>query len=332
MMKMTTSIFALLMLISTSVQGAFPSTFPSVIGEWGSNITPDADDTYDLGSATSEWKDLYVDGTANIDVLSVSGASTLVDDVSITAGGLFITDNSTTASSLSVIRGTAGGASGRGILRISDITTDATIKQASISFPNQTNAEEDHAIVYASGTTASTLYWGGGVAALNAVQEHRFYTASDDITTTGTLALTISNAQVGTFASNLNMGGGSAATAQFTIDAGPAQSALIKTADTDSFLEITAGTGAGTGGNIYIEGSGGASPHVQIRNGTTVRFESNNTGIGFFAAAPAAQTAAYTPTNDLDDRSFDADTVAVAELADVVATIITDLQSYGLFQ
>jgi hypothetical protein len=31
--------------------------------------TPDADDTYDLGSATKEWRDLYLDGTANIDSL-----------------------------------------------------------------------------------------------------------------------------------------------------------------------------------------------------------------------------------------------------------------------
>lgn len=31
--------------------------------------TPDADDTYDLGSASKEWRNLYIDGTANIDSL-----------------------------------------------------------------------------------------------------------------------------------------------------------------------------------------------------------------------------------------------------------------------
>jgi hypothetical protein len=30
-------------------------------------VTPDTDDSHDLGSATAEWKDLYVDGKANID-------------------------------------------------------------------------------------------------------------------------------------------------------------------------------------------------------------------------------------------------------------------------
>jgi hypothetical protein len=34
-----------------------------------SNIIPDDDDTYDLGSASQEWRNLYIDGTANIDSL-----------------------------------------------------------------------------------------------------------------------------------------------------------------------------------------------------------------------------------------------------------------------
>ena len=32
-----------------------------------SNIIPDDDDTYDLGSSTQEWRNLFIDGTANID-------------------------------------------------------------------------------------------------------------------------------------------------------------------------------------------------------------------------------------------------------------------------
>jgi hypothetical protein len=35
-----------------------------------SNIIPDDDDSYDLGSASQEWRNLYIDGTANIDSLS----------------------------------------------------------------------------------------------------------------------------------------------------------------------------------------------------------------------------------------------------------------------
>lgn len=34
-----------------------------------SSMLPDVDDTYDLGSSTQQWRDLYIDGTANIDNL-----------------------------------------------------------------------------------------------------------------------------------------------------------------------------------------------------------------------------------------------------------------------
>jgi hypothetical protein len=54
--------------------------------------------------------------------------------------------------------------------------------------------------------------------------------------------------------------------------------------------------------------------------------------ISFFGQTPAARVAAYTPTNVTTDRSYDADTVVVAELADVVGTLIADLKTYGLLQ
>jgi hypothetical protein len=34
-----------------------------------SNVIPSADNTYDLGSSSAEWKDLYIDGAAYIDTL-----------------------------------------------------------------------------------------------------------------------------------------------------------------------------------------------------------------------------------------------------------------------
>ena len=40
-----------------------------------SNLIPDDDDTYDLGSSTQEWRDLYIDGTANIDSLVADTAA-----------------------------------------------------------------------------------------------------------------------------------------------------------------------------------------------------------------------------------------------------------------
>ena len=56
----------------------------------------------------------------------------------------------------------------------------------------------------------------------------------------------------------------------------------------------------------------------------------DGSGVGFYGTAPAAQSAAYTPSNVSADRAYDADTVAIAELADVVGTLIADLQATGL--
>jgi hypothetical protein len=41
----------------------------TVTADVASNLIPSADNTYDLGASGSEWKDLYIDGTANIDSL-----------------------------------------------------------------------------------------------------------------------------------------------------------------------------------------------------------------------------------------------------------------------
>lgn len=38
----------------------------------------------------------------------------------------------------------------------------------------------------------------------------------------------------------------------------------------------------------------------------------------------------YTITNDTTDRNFDADTAADAEIADVLATLLKDLEAMGL--
>ena len=46
-----------------------------------SHLIPHADNTYDLGSNKKEWKDLYVDGTANIDKLDVGTVSNLIPTV-----------------------------------------------------------------------------------------------------------------------------------------------------------------------------------------------------------------------------------------------------------
>jgi hypothetical protein len=54
--------------------------------------------------------------------------------------------------------------------------------------------------------------------------------------------------------------------------------------------------------------------------------------IGFFGTTPVVQAAAYTPTNVTPDRSYDANSTTLDEIADVLGTLINDLQTYGLLQ
>lgn len=42
-----------------------------------SNIIPNTDNTYDLGTSTKEWRNLYIDGTAHIDTLDVDNNATV---------------------------------------------------------------------------------------------------------------------------------------------------------------------------------------------------------------------------------------------------------------
>jgi len=58
--------------------------------------------------------------------------------------------------------------------------------------------------------------------------------------------------------------------------------------------------------------------------------DSSETLLGFHGTTPVAQSAAYTPSNVSTDRSYDADSTTLAEVADVLGTLIADLQAVGL--
>lgn len=167
----------------------------------------------------------------------------------------------------------------------------------------------------------------------------------------------VANFSAGTLALNRTDGGsgGTLLTANFTGDfvlgrttsnthrlnggalefnAATAGTATIKKVEGTGAIVMSGGTSESSGGTVIAYGATHSTQpsSVHIRTGSTTRIEVDGTGIGFFGATPAAQAAAYTPTNVTPDRSFDADTVAITELADIVGTLIADLQSYGLLQ
>ena len=66
-----------------------------------SNLLPSADNTYDIGASGSEWKDLYIDGTAYVDAINFNGTA-----ITATAAELNIMDGVTaTAAEINALDG-----------------------------------------------------------------------------------------------------------------------------------------------------------------------------------------------------------------------------------
>lgn len=144
--------------------------------EIASDVIPDVDGTYDLGSATKEWQDLYIDGTANIDSLvadtadinsgtidnTVIGGTTAVAGTFTTATattGAITTVNSTTVNATTVdstnvevtnIKAKDGTASAS----IADATGVMTIASSVLTTADINGGSIDNATIGA--TTAST--------------------------------------------------------------------------------------------------------------------------------------------------------------------------------
>jgi len=87
----------------------------SFAADVSSNVLPSVDDTYDLGAVGSEWRNLYIDGIANIDTaavdtanvgtLNVTGNADVDGDLTVTGTiNSSITGNATTASTLATAR------------------------------------------------------------------------------------------------------------------------------------------------------------------------------------------------------------------------------------
>jgi hypothetical protein len=85
---------------------------------------------------------------------------------------------------------------------------------------------------------------------------------------------------------------------------------------------------------LYIENSNSSSPLIYGEfDNDLVRvngdFEATG-GYGFNGESATAVQTGYTPTNVTTTRSFDADSVTLDSLADVVGTLIEDLKTKGL--
>ena len=127
-----------------------------------SNIIPDDDDTYDLGSSTQQWRNLYIDGTAEIDTLAINGTTVtstaaelnILDGVTSTAAELNILDGVTsTAAELNILDGVT---STTAELNILDGVTSTTAELNILDGVTSTAAELNYLDITTLGTTEAS--------------------------------------------------------------------------------------------------------------------------------------------------------------------------------
>tara|TARA_R100001377_G_scaffold22707_3_gene12194 strand:+ start:38 stop:2227 length:2190 start_codon:yes stop_codon:yes gene_type:complete len=179
-------------------------------GEVDSDIIPDDDGTFDLGSASKEWQDLFIDGTANIDSLvadtadinggtidgaviggasaaaitgtAITGTSFVIGSADIGETELEILDGATvTTTELNLIdggtaRGTTAVASGDGIL----INDGGTMRMTNVDTVSTYFAS--HTVGGGNIVTTGALNSGSITSGFGAIDN-----GSSAITTTGTV-------------------------------------------------------------------------------------------------------------------------------------------------
>lgn len=185
------------LLTTTSLQVNDNSTFGTsntdtvdFVGRVASEFTPSADDTYDLGRVGHEWRDLFIDGTANID--------SLVADTADIDGG---TIDAATIGGSTAAAGT--------------FTTLTATTKVVTPYVDATNSAGG-ALRNASGV--SQVQWGSGGGSnvtFDVATNLNPANASISIAPTGTGSVTINPATAGAI-NNMSVGATTAAAGKFT--------------------------------------------------------------------------------------------------------------------
>lgn len=125
-------------------------------------------------------------GLLNFRSASASTIYTLGVDTANNRVGVGYTGSGTIPSALYVSSGT-GITSG---ISITDVETDGTTKDGRIRSLHYTNSEEPLGVIRGRSTSSNnTIYYGGGDSSVNTAQNHEFYTAANNATVSGTLAM-----------------------------------------------------------------------------------------------------------------------------------------------
>ncbi len=327
-------------------------------GDVNSNIIPNTDNAYDLGSSSQEWKDLYVDGTANIDSLvadtaDINGgtADNVVIGGSTAAAGSFTTvaassnatitgnldvDGATTLDGLTVAEGatfsTTLGVTGTTTLAGQlDANGDVNLGNATTDSVTVTGRFDSDLLPIADGTSdlgSSTLEWQDlyidGTANIDSL-------VADTADINGG---TVDGATIG--ANSASSGAFTTLTASGNVDLGDATSDTITPTGrfdaalvpaTDNAIDL--GTSALEYKDLYLDGTANIDSLVadtaDINGGTidAAVIGGSTAAAGSFTTVLASSDVAVTGDFDVDGDTT-LDTTDVAGTLTVVGNAVVD--------
>lgn len=263
---------------------------------------------------TVDVEDLSISGT-----LSVTGATALGSTLAVTGAATLsstcaITGNATVGGTLGVTGASTltGNVTASGTLAV----TDASTLTGNVSCGGTLG-------VTGASTLTGNVSCGGTLGVTGAS------TLSGDVTLgSATPTLTVGNSSGSPTQHFLKSDAGTAY--QFWYSAAVSRAAVGLNASEDMLFLTYDAAGDPVGTTTYATLTGNWTFPAAVEIDGDLNHDGSN--VGLFGVTPAARPAAYTITNDATDRTFNADTVAVAELADVVATVIKDLTTIGALQ
>ena len=288
---------------NVTVGGNASVTGTTTLNTVSSNVTPTTDDTYDLGTSTNEWRNLYVDGTANIDSLAADAAAV---SGNTTVGGTLGVTGTTTVSNLTAtgnanIAGTATIATVDINAGAIDGTTIGASSAAAGTFTNLTSTgTSTHATVDINGGAIDGTVIGATTKAAGS-----FTT----ITTTGQATLATADINGGTIDGAV-IGGASAAAITGTTITG---TSLVGPLTGNVTGNVTGNLTGNVTGNV----TGNLTGNVTAASGTSSFTDVTINGtLNMNAGTTATITNLTSPTNTNDAATKGYVDTAVANLVD----------------
>ena len=260
----------------------------TVTARVASSVLPSADNTYDLGSTANSWKDLYIDGTATMALVAISGGT--INNVSIGA--------TTPATFLAVDNLSLDGNT------IASTNTNGNITIA----PNGTGdvyLDADTVRVGDSGAAATLTSNGAGALTVTTGGAADLTLSTNSGTTSGTI--TIANGANGNITLTPN-GTGDVILSADTTQIGDANTDAYLTTNGTGNLNLTTNNGTNSG---TIQIAQGANGNITLTpNGTgsvsiSKAYVSGNTTLGATSANTLSVAATITSNLIFTDNTYD---------------------------